>query len=72
VADKVDPRVTDVERWQDESRKDPNFILAVKWRPAGVTVRDIVDASLRALHVTPVSDTAEALGNLLLKKTKPR
>ena len=72
VTDKVDPRVTDVERWQDESRKDPNFVLSVKWKPAGVTVRNVVESAMRALRVAPAPDSAEALGNLLLRKRKPR
>jgi hypothetical protein len=44
--DAVDPRVTDVERWEAESVLDPRFVLGVPWKPAGMTVRRLIESEL--------------------------
>lgn len=63
--DKVDPRVTDVERWEQESIKDPRFVLKVNWKPVGVTVRQLIQEELnRHQAVRDLSRTKELVSLL--------
>jgi len=62
----VDKRVTDVNKWEQESEKDPRFVLDVKWHPVGVTVRQLIEKELGKFHAAKAPDNAKALGNLLL------
>jgi hypothetical protein len=45
-SDKLDLRVTDVDRWEAESVKDPRFVLSIPWRPIGMTVGQLIHAEL--------------------------
>lgn len=67
VQDEVDSRVTNIERWQAESDKDPRFVLSVNWRPAEMTVRDLIEAELRHLKILPEKVNASALANHLIR-----
>ncbi len=40
---RIDPRIGSVERWQEESAKDPLFVLDVPWLPTGYSVGQVVD-----------------------------
>lgn len=63
--DKVDPRVTDVDRWEKESIKDPRFVLKVNWKPVGVTVRQLIQEELnRHKVVRDLSRTGELVSLL--------
>ena len=63
--DKVDPRIIDVDRWEQESIKNPRFVLDVKWKPVGVTVRQLIQEELdRHKAVRDLTRTGE-LVNLL-------
>lgn len=68
--DGLDPRVTDVERWQKASVKNRRFILKVSWKATDLTVRRLVQKQLEA-HNLPrdVSDTSELISVLLAKDT---
>ncbi len=69
--DKVDPRVTDVERWEKESIKDPRFVLNVSWKPVGVTIRQLIQEELtRHKAIRDLSRTKE-LVNLLSTTRQP-
>ncbi len=63
--DKIDARVTDVGRWEQESIKNPRFVLDVKWKPVGVTIRQLIQEELH--HHKPVRnlDRTGELVNLL-------
>jgi hypothetical protein len=64
-ADKVDPRVTDVDKWEAASVADPRFVLGVPWKPVGVTVGKLIEAELKFLckgrSLATASDLASAL-----------
>ncbi|HVS35720.1 MAG TPA: hypothetical protein VMS17_09060 [Gemmataceae bacterium] len=65
-ADGVDARVTDVDRWEAESVRDPRFVLGVKWKPVGVTVGQLLEAELTKTGAArPLGATAE-LASLLV------
>jgi hypothetical protein len=67
VADNVDPRVTDVERWEAESTKDPRFVLSVKWKATGVTVAKLIELEMKALQVKPAPTSAQELVTIALR-----
>lgn len=58
-----DKRLKSIEDWEAASKADPEFVLGVEWRPAGVTVRKIIENSLKNTQ----SFGQKALGNLVLK-----
>lgn len=65
-ADKIDPRVTDVERWQAESVKDPGFVLKVAWKPVGLTVEDILRREIESFGLgRDLADAGELISVLL-------
>jgi len=65
-ADKLDPRVTDLDLWEQESVKDPRFILQIQWKPVGLTVRQLIENELRVHRVLRnLGSTAEWI-NLVL------
>jgi len=72
VKENVDPRVTDVARWEEESQRDPRFVLDVQWKPTGLTVRQLIDRELRFHRIVAIPNSAQAIGNILLRKTKPK
>lgn len=65
--DGLDARVTDVERWQEESLRDARFPLSVAWRPTGLDVQKLILSELSFLGVELVPRTAAALANHLLR-----
>lgn len=70
--DQVDPRVTDVERWEQESIKNPRFVLDVKWKPVGVTVRQLIQEELdRNKANRDLSRTGELVNLLSATRTRP-
>jgi hypothetical protein len=68
----VDPRVTDVNRWESASREDPRFITDIPWVPTGVTVRELVERELASFKVRKAPTTAAELGNLMLRRRKKK
>lgn len=66
VAEKVDPRVTDFDRWEKESITDPRFVLNVKWRPVGLTVRQLIEAELQHHRVKRDLGSTAELVNIFL------
>ena len=67
VHDRIDSRVTNIERWQIESDKDPRFVLSVDWKPAEMTVRDLIEAEFRHLKILPEKVSASTLANHLIR-----
>jgi len=45
----ADKRITNIDRWEQESKKDPSFILKVKWMPAIRNLRQTIDHTLTGL-----------------------
>jgi hypothetical protein len=70
--EKVDDRVTDVHRWAEASQQDPRFILSVHWKTTGLTIRDLIESELKHHKIARAPRTAQALGNMLLRKAKPK
>jgi hypothetical protein len=70
VADAVDPRVTDLDRWEAESDRDPRFPLSVAWRPVELSVRQLIEAELRQAKILPQKMDAAALANHLLRAAR--
>lgn len=61
-----DGRVTDFARWQTESVKDPTFMTTVKWEPTGITIRQLIDKTLKQLQAPGViQDTAMLRASLM-------
>lgn len=46
-ADRIDARVTDLDRWEAESLLDPRFVLQVEWKPVGLSVRQLIETELK-------------------------
>ncbi len=67
--DQVDPRVTDVTRWQAASEK-PEFILGVPWKPAGHTIRSLILEQLDRFGARRELGDAAELVSLLLAHRK--
>lgn len=47
----ADPRITDVDRWQKETLKDPDFILKVNWMPAKKNLKETMDYTVTRLNM---------------------
>jgi hypothetical protein len=72
LKDGIDPRVTNVDRWEEESQNDPRFVLSVDWKSTGVTVKDLIEQEIKVANVnTRLTKTAD-LANLMLRRRKPR
>jgi hypothetical protein len=65
-ADGIDPRVTDIDRWEAESIRDPRFILSVPWRSTGLDVQKLILGELAFQKLEVVPGTASSLANHLL------
>jgi hypothetical protein len=50
-----DPRVAVIDRWQEETARDPLFVLEVPWLKTGFNVRQVVDRLLHNHHCTPAA-----------------
>jgi hypothetical protein len=72
VKEKVDDRITDIHRWAEASQQDPRFVLSVKWKTTGLTVRDLIEREMKFHKIAPAPQTVQAVGNLMLRKTKPK
>jgi hypothetical protein len=65
----VDPRVTDVNRWEAESQADPKFVLQVAWKPVGVTVRQLIQDDFKIHRAERnLGQTSEMVSLLLAAK----
>jgi hypothetical protein len=55
-----DPRVSSMEKWEEETRRDPRFVLDVPWKSAGTTVTaelsKMLDAAVAPLEPQTVND----------------
>ena len=67
----VDPRVIDVDRWEEESIRDPRFVLDVPWPSTGLTVHKLIVAELAAHGIAPWPASAAALGNCVFRARRP-
>jgi hypothetical protein len=72
VKENVDPRITNVSRWEEASKQDPRFVLNVKWKPTGLTVKDLIERELKFHNLTSVPRSVQTLGTIVLRKAKPR
>ncbi len=61
-----DERVKNVERWENESEKNPRFVLDVDWLPAKATPRDLIHFRMKQFAAVEAPDSAKAIGNIML------
>lgn len=69
ATEKIDPRVTNVDQWEQESIKDPRFVLGVKWRPVGLTVKQLIEAELSLHRVVRDLGSITEVANVLMTCT---
>lgn len=62
----ADPRTKDVNRWEQESEKNPRFVLDVDWIKADATPRDLIYFRMKQFKAEAAPETSKALGNILL------
>jgi hypothetical protein len=67
----VDRRLRTLAAWQQASAKDPTFVLSVRWQPAGLTIRQVMDQQLAATTSNRRITTDKDLVTLLLRTAKP-
>ncbi len=68
VEDRIDARVTDVERWQAESVADSNFVREVEWKSTKLSVRRLIMRHFaRAQLPRDLADTGELVNVLLAR-----
>jgi hypothetical protein len=51
----IDKRVSSIKRWEEESRRDPRFMLSIPWPETGLTVRSAVDLSFSKIPHPPLN-----------------
>ena len=66
VAENLDQRVISFDRWEQESIKDPRFVLDVPWRPVGLSVRELIEAELQYHRVKRDLGATAELVNIFL------
>ncbi len=70
---KPDPRLSTVDRWAEESLKDPFFVLSVPWRPAGKTVRQAASEMLSMVAPChPIKDASGLMGAMISRPKRRR
>ncbi|MFQ6114428.1 MAG: hypothetical protein ACE5NG_10150 [bacterium] len=56
----LDKRITCFKRWEEETRKDPNFALKINWQQAGMTVRQAIEKLFK--YATPKKEITNCKG----------
>lgn len=46
----IDPRIHPVENWEEETKKDPLFVLDVNWKPARHTIKTLAERTFKRLN----------------------
>jgi hypothetical protein len=64
---RIDPRVTNIDRWEAESSKDPRFVLGVNWLTTAHTVRQLLEMEWAVHALAPAPRDAKTLGNIMLR-----
>lgn len=68
----IDPRVANVDLWEEESRRNPRWVLEVPWKTTGVSVGKLIRDELSHQKAAGPPSTTAAYGNILLRKKRPR
>ena len=72
TAARLDPRLNSVESWQAATEEDPLFMLKVKWKPAGLTVGQVVESMLAAGYGTAAIKSSSDLITLICSCAQTR
>lgn len=72
TAARLDPRLNSVESWQAASKEDPLFMLKVKWKPAGLTIRQVIESMLAAGYGAAAIKTSADLITLICSCAQTR
>jgi hypothetical protein len=68
-SNRIDPRISTVETWEQASREDPLFVLEVPWLKTGLSLGQTVDALFRLFGVgRQTYDNAAALARVVLNQ----
>jgi hypothetical protein len=67
----LDPRISSLESWEKATKADPFFMLDIKWRPAGLTVKQAVDAMLSVGYAPASINTSADLVTLICASGLP-
>lgn len=67
----VDARVASIANWEEATQRDRFFPLSVAWRASSVTVRDVMDETLRALAPPEPPSHGRELIPLVTKHARP-
>jgi hypothetical protein len=67
----LDRRLRSIAAWEKASGTDPAFVLSVRWKPAGLTIRQVMDRQLEASTRTRPITTDKDLVTLLLRTVRP-
>ena len=64
----LDKRIASFERWEKETKADPNFAVKIKWKSAGINVRKAIDKLFA--YAGPPNDVTDctALVNLITRR----
>ncbi len=63
---KIDARVTDVNRWEQESENNPRFVLDVDWPDARTSPKALIESAMNQFSVSWAPGNSKALGNIML------
>jgi hypothetical protein len=63
----IDPRVTDIDRWEAASLADPRFVLHVNWAATGCDVQTLVLSELSAQGLEPYPNSLSHLATQVLR-----
>jgi hypothetical protein len=66
--DGLDARVSNVERWEAESKKNPYFVLDVPWKPVGLTLGQLIHKELTLNNCLRNLGSVPELANLVLSR----
>lgn len=72
TAARLDPRLNSVESWQAATKEDPLFMLTVKWKRAGLTIKQVVESMLAAGYGTAPIKTSSDLITLICSCAQTR
>jgi hypothetical protein len=66
----LDRRLRSIVAWQQATAENPSFVLSVRWQPAGLTIRQVMDGQLAATTRLRRITTDKDLVTLLLRTAR--
>jgi hypothetical protein len=72
TAARLDPRLNSVESWQAATKEDPLFMLKIRWKPAELTVAQVVQSMLAAGYGGGSIESCSDLITVVCSSVQPR